>query len=57
VKRALDPIEVAARLAELRQLFVPETLDEARNRLLRDDPDNVVELRFLDELARQARQR
>lgn len=35
---ALDPRIVAERLAELRRSFVAETVDEARERLTREQP-------------------
>jgi hypothetical protein len=55
---------VAARLARLRELYVPETLDQVRRRLAEEQPVEVpepfakaverrlAELRALDELAR-----
>ncbi len=57
----LDAAEVAARLEELRRLYVPETIDEARIRLARERPvepfviaatRRLRELRALDELTR-----
>lgn len=59
----LDPRVVAERLAELRRMFVAETVDEARERLAREQPRpresfeqraqrSLDELRALCELAR-----
>jgi hypothetical protein len=59
----LDPRVVAARLAELGALFVAETVDEARQRLAREQPRasddfeqlarrSLEELRALCELTR-----
>lgn len=58
----LDPARVAARLAALAELYVPETIEEGRARLLADAmspeafADGVArrldELRALDELSR-----
>jgi hypothetical protein len=58
----LDPARVAARLAALAQLYVPETIEEGRARLQADAmspeafADGVArrldELRALDELSR-----
>ena len=59
----LDPQTVAKRLAELRRMFVAETVDEARERLAREQPRpqesfeqraqrSLEELRALCELAR-----
>lgn len=63
MRRDLDPAPVAARLARLRALYVPERLDEARARLAREQPvrkrtleevaaASLAELRALCELAR-----
>jgi hypothetical protein len=60
---ALDPRIVAERLAELRRSFVAETVDEARERLEREQPRSTLsfaqvahrsleELRALCELTR-----
>lgn len=60
---ALDPRIVAERLAELRRSFVAETVDEARERLAREQPRSTLsfaerahrsleELRALCELTR-----
>jgi hypothetical protein len=60
---ALDPRIVAERLAELRHSFVAETVDEARERLAREQPRSrlsfaerahrsLEELRALCELTR-----
>ena len=60
---ALDPRIVAERLAELRRSFVAETVDEARERLAREQPrsrlsfaerahKSLEELRALCELTR-----
>lgn len=60
---ALDPRIVAERLAELRRSFVAETVDEARERLAREQPrsrlsfaerahKSLQELRALCELTR-----
>lgn len=60
---ALDPRLVAERLAELRRSFVAETVDEARERLAREQPrsrlsfaerahKSLEELRALCELTR-----
>jgi len=60
---ALDPRLVAERLAELRRSFVAETVDEARERLAREQPRSrlsfaerahrsLEELRALCELTR-----
>jgi hypothetical protein len=60
---ALDPRIVAERLAELRRSFVAETVDEARERLAREQPRSrlsfaerahrsLEELRALCELTR-----
>jgi hypothetical protein len=60
---SVDPGLVAQRLAELRQLYVAETIDEARLRLARERPRDradfalsvaraLEELRALCELAR-----
>lgn len=51
----LDPRIVAERLAELRRRFVPESVDEARERLAREQPRPrrtlaQVAQRSLDEL-------
>lgn len=57
----LDPERVAARLARLRELFVAETVEEARERFERERPARVetfeeavarrlADLRELDEL-------
>lgn len=61
------PEDVAARLAELARVYVPETTNEARARLRREAmaPDAIVstvaarleELRALDELARYLHRR
>ncbi|HEY0479462.1 MAG TPA: hypothetical protein VGD37_18210 [Kofleriaceae bacterium] len=59
----LDPRVVAGRLAELRALFVAETVEEARQRLAREQPRanddfeqlarrSLEELRALCELTR-----
>lgn len=60
--RSPQPAEVAARLAELGHLYVPETADAGRARLRREAmaPDAIAstvaarleELRALDELTR-----
>lgn len=63
MKRELDPARVVARLAVLRSLYVPESLEDARERLARERPSaprdlatrvaaNLAELRALYELAR-----
>lgn len=63
MKHDLDPLRVAARLARLRELYVPESLEEARRRLAEhpvEAPEpfaravgrRLAELRALDELAR-----
>jgi hypothetical protein len=63
MRAELDPRSVAARLAELRARYAPETVDDGRNRLAREQPrsqESVVEvaarslseLRALCELAR-----
>lgn len=62
----MNPATVATRLAILRDLYVPETIDEARARLARERPPdastfgervarNLDELRALDDLARHLR--
>ena len=60
--RELDPVAVAKRLAELGALYVPETVEQGRTRLLyeaRSPPTfasavarRLEELRALDELTR-----
>jgi hypothetical protein len=63
MRRELDPREVAQRLSRLRALYVPETVEEARVRLAREQPRSresleqiaersLAELRALCELAR-----
>lgn len=64
MKPDVDPLRVAARLAELRELYVPETTEESRRRLAQERPEEIAEsferaverrlaeLRALDELAR-----
>lgn len=59
---SLEPLLVRARLAELRSLYVPESVDSARARLARERPNDatpfelgaaraLAELRALCELA------
>jgi hypothetical protein len=59
----LEPLMIAARLATLRALYVPETVEQARERLARERPPSrespaqvatrsLAELRALCELAR-----
>lgn len=59
----LDPRVVAERLSQLRALYVPERVDDARDRLAREQPGSretleqvaarsLAELRALCELAR-----
>lgn len=66
MRDALDPRLVAERLAELRRSFVAETVDEARERLAREQPRSTLsfarrahksleELRALCELTRALR--
>jgi hypothetical protein len=68
MRRELDPQAVARRLDALRALYVPETVDEARDRLERERPPNTEsfaeaverrlgELRALDELTRHVQRR
>lgn len=64
MKHDLDPLRVAARLARLRELYVPETREQVRRRLDQERPAELpepfaravgrrlAELRALDELAR-----
>jgi len=62
MKRELDPVLVSRRLAELAELYVPETVDEGRARLRGDRlcaeafasgvARRLDELRALDELTR-----
>ncbi len=64
MKGDLDPLRVAARLARLCELYVPESLEEVRRRLAQDRPAEdaepfsraverrLAELSALDELAR-----
>lgn len=63
----LDPIAVAARLAILRALYVPETVADARRRLAKERPADdtpfaekvarrLDELRALDDFARYLQQ-
>lgn len=60
--RELDPAQVTRRLAVLRSLYVPESIDEARERLERERPAvkislaervaaNLAELRTIYDLA------
>lgn len=62
MKRELDPVQVTERLAVLRSVYVPESIDEARDRLERERPAvktslaervsaNLAELRAIYELA------
>ena len=44
MSRELEPAAVARRLAELRALYVPETLDDGRRRLARERPRRVETL-------------
>jgi len=64
MKRELDPAQVAERLKKLRALYVPETVEEGRARLAREQPRtresieqvaerSLAELRALCELARE----
>jgi hypothetical protein len=66
--RNLDPAQVHARLAQLRRLYVPESVAEARMRLARERPHRsetaaeraarcLGELRALDQLARALHRR
>ncbi len=69
MKGDLDPARVAARLARLRDLYVPETLAQVRRRLAGERPveapepfaraveRRLAELRALDELARHRHRR
>jgi hypothetical protein len=67
MRREPTPVEVAARLAELGRIFVPETIREGRERLRRDamSPEAIAstvhsrleELRALDELSRYLHRR
>jgi hypothetical protein len=63
MRRELEPAEVAGRLSKLRALYVPEGIEEARERLAREQPRthesleqvatrSLAELRALCELAR-----
>ena len=64
MKPDLDPRRVAARLARLRELYVPESLEEVQRRLDEERPAEapepfaravgrrLAELRALDELSR-----
>jgi hypothetical protein len=63
MRAELDPRSVAARLAELRTAYVPETIDDGQRRLAREQPRSqasiaevaarsLSELRALCELAR-----
>ncbi len=67
MRAELDPRSVAARLGELRTTYVPETVDEGRQRLAREQPPSqqsvaqvaarsLSELRSLCELARVLQQ-
>lgn len=49
MKHELDPARVAERLAVLRSLYVPEPIDEARERLERERP--VVKTSFAERVA------
>lgn len=63
MRRELEPLQVAARLAELAGLYVPETIEEGMHRLARERPPDdepfdraverrLAELRALDDLTR-----
>jgi hypothetical protein len=63
MRRELDPAAVAERLSQLRALYIPEGIEEARARLAREQPRaheslaqvaarSLAELRALCELAR-----